>query len=209
MYQIMYPIAHFGSVMRIEVREETVTSIEAYARISTAFRVERQLVIPTVPWPESGGPLHDEPVVSPFTKDYDTIPDNRPTDWVRCVDTTRWRVFTAVVDNTRVGGAILAPADDQRAATRGVIELRDLRVAPTWRRRGIARTLWATIEAAAMAAGTLAIDIETQQINVAACRFYAAHGCVLVGVDRAAYPLLPDEVRLRWRKVVRVDERAT
>ncbi len=192
--------------MRIEVREETITSIDAHARISPAFRVERQLVIPTAPWTASGGPLDDEPVASPFIKDYDAIRDNRPVDWVQHFDTTRWCDFAAVVDDRRVGGAILAAAQDPPAAARGVIELWDLRVAPAWRRFGIARTLWATIEAVAMAAGAVAISVETQQINVAACRFYAARGCVLVGIERFAYPLLPDEVRLQWRKVLRVDD---
>jgi hypothetical protein len=42
--------------------------------------------------------------------------------------------------------------------------------------------------------------VETQDINVPACRFYAAAGYVLVRVEPQAYPTLPDETRLIWQK---------
>ena len=44
------------------------------------------------------------------------------------------------------------------------------------------------------------MEVETQNINVSACRFYARQGCVLSAVNRFAYPELPDEVQLIWRK---------
>jgi GNAT superfamily N-acetyltransferase len=187
--------------MRIDVREESMASMEAYARISTAFRVERQFVLSSDPSMPSGVRLDEASVASPFIKDYDALPDNHPTDWSRRPDSTRWCVFAAFVGDVRVGGAILIPAD-AHASDRGVAELWDLRVEFRWRRRGVARALWATVEAAAVAGRASMLDIETQQINVAACQFYAANGCVLVGVDESAYPLLPDEVGLRWRKVL-------
>lgn len=194
--------------MQIDVREETMASIEAYARISTAFHVERQLVCSGDPAAPVGAGLEEVAVASPFVKDYDALPGNHPTDWPRRVNTTRWRVFAAFVGDTRVGGAILIPPK-ARATDRGVAELWDLRVEARWRRCGVARALWATIEAAAIAGRAWALDVETQQINVAACRCYAAHGCVLVRVDASAYPLLPDEVGLRWRKELRAGDRAT
>ncbi len=186
--------------MRIDVREESMAFMEAYARISTAFGVERQFALSSDPAEPSGVRLDEVSVARPFVKDYDALPDNHPMDWPRRLDTTRWRVFAAFVGDTRVGGAILLPAD-AHAADRGVAELWDLRVDVRWRRRGVARALWTTIETAAIAGRASTLDIETQQINVAACRFYAANGCVLVSVHESAYPLLPDEAALRWRKV--------
>jgi hypothetical protein len=44
------------------------------------------------------------------------------------------------------------------------------------------------------------LKVETQNINVPACRFYARQGCVLGVIDRFAYPTLPDEVQLLWYK---------
>jgi hypothetical protein len=40
--------------------------------------------------------------------------------------------------------------------------------------------------------------VETQNINVPACRFYARQGCVLGAIHPDAYPDLPDEVQLLW-----------
>jgi hypothetical protein len=42
--------------------------------------------------------------------------------------------------------------------------------------------------------------VETQNVNVAACRFYARQGCVLTAVDPFAYPALPGEIQLLWYK---------
>ena len=40
--------------------------------------------------------------------------------------------------------------------------------------------------------------METQNVNVPACRLYARLGCVLGAIHRHAYPSLPDEVQLLW-----------
>ena len=58
----------------------------------------------------------------------------------------------------------------------------------------------ARAEAWARACGATWLKVETQNVNVPACRFYARQGCVLGAVDRFAYPALPDEVRLLWCK---------
>ena len=44
------------------------------------------------------------------------------------------------------------------------------------------------------------LKVETQNINVAACRFYAARGCRLREVNADAYPGLPGEVQFIWRR---------
>jgi ribosomal protein S18 acetylase RimI-like enzyme len=44
------------------------------------------------------------------------------------------------------------------------------------------------------------IDVETQNINVAACRFYASVGCELTAIEPDAYPNLPNETRLIWSR---------
>ncbi len=45
--------------------------------------------------------------------------------------------------------------------------------------------------------------IETQNNDVAACRFYAAQGYQLGSIERFAYSELPDELRLIWHKDLR------
>ena len=53
------------------------------------------------------------------------------------------------------------------------------------------------------------IEVETQNINVPACRFYARHGCELGAINRLAYKNLPDEVELLWFKNVGARLRAS
>ena len=52
----------------------------------------------------------------------------------------------------------------------------------------------------AMRHGCRDLKVETQNINVAACRFYAARGCRLREVNADAYPGLPGEVQFIWRR---------
>lgn len=59
------------------------------------------------------------------------------------------------------------------------------------------------VEALAMRFGARRLLVETQQINVPACRFYQRNGFELVAVDETAYPELPDEVLLLWMKWLR------
>ncbi len=63
----------------------------------------------------------------------------------------------------------------------------------SWARR-FDTSPWAAVR------GYRQLKIETQNINVPACRFYAARGCTLGSIDRHAYPGLPNEVRLCWYK---------
>jgi len=55
-------------------------------------------------------------------------------------------------------------------------------------------------EAWSMAKGCRQLKVETQNINVPACRFYAKQGCVLRAIHPHAYPEFPDEVQLLWYK---------
>ncbi len=48
--------------------------------------------------------------------------------------------------------------------------------------------------------GCHTLKVETQNINVPACRFYQRMGCTLGTVNRFAYPDLPDEIQLIWFK---------
>jgi len=42
--------------------------------------------------------------------------------------------------------------------------------------------------------------VETQNINVPACRFYVRMGCALLAINCMAYPELPGEAQLLWCK---------
>ena len=78
----------------------------------------------------------------------------------------------------------------------------DIRVSPEARGQGIGAALFRAAEEWAKARSCRRLKVETQNINVQACRFYARQGCVLATVDRSAYPELPREIKLIWNKVL-------
>jgi ribosomal protein S18 acetylase RimI-like enzyme len=84
----------------------------------------------------------------------------------------------------------------------------DLRVRPEVRSAGIGTDLYRAVEDWARNRGCRTLKVETQNINVPACRFYARMGCTLGAVDRFAYPDLPDEVQLIWRKELHAGDHA-
>ena len=76
----------------------------------------------------------------------------------------------------------------------------DIRVVPERRGCGVGAALFARAERWAAERGARRLKIETQNVNVAACRFYASRGCHLGAIHRFAYRDLPDETQLLWYK---------
>ena len=130
----------------------------------------------------------------PYVKDYDAIPGESPTDWPKRFDVSAWSLLVARVGAERVGSVVIS------FDTIGIAEIRDLRVSPAHRRRGIGTALFGTAEQLVRTRACSALEVETQNVNVAACDFYAHNGCTLAKVEPFAYPELPSEVRLIWRK---------
>ena len=118
---------------------------------------------------------------------------------------SNWGLVVARSGGARVGGAVIAfntPGVDMLERRKDLAVLWDIRVAPEARGRGVGSALFRAAEAWASARGCSRLKIETQNINVPACRFYARQGCVLGAVNRFAYRELPDEVQLLWYKTL-------
>jgi ribosomal protein S18 acetylase RimI-like enzyme len=190
---------------QVEIREEGFDQLPEYSSVSIAFQVERVLQVELVRGGLGGLSLSERPVEPPYAKDYDALPGNHPTRLPGQFDLSRWGMLTAWMDGQRVGGTVLAFDTEgvQLLAGRSdLVALWDLRVAPEARGQGVGRALFAAAEAWAVARGCRQILVETQNVNVAACRFYAACGCELGAVHRFAYPELPDEIQLLWVKAL-------
>ena len=82
------------------------------------------------------------------------------------------------------------------------VVLWDLRVDTRFRHIGIGSLLFAHVLDWGRARSCRRLEIETQNINVPACQFYARQGCDLVVIDRSAYGNVCNEVRLLWEKVL-------
>jgi streptothricin acetyltransferase len=170
----------------VEVRREPIEALPRHAAISIAFVVDSELVA------LDDGSLQQRRVPTPWRKDYDAL-DGGPSAWATRFDVSSWQLFGAYRRSTRVGGAVAFIDGD--SAT-----LWDLRVAPSERRRGTGAMLFRAATAWAQENGAQCLRVETQTVNVPACRFYMRMGCTLTGIDRDAYPELPGEVRLVWSR---------
>ena len=176
--------------------------LREYARISIAFEVREVFDVALRPGGSGGFTLTPRPVAAPWIKDYDAI-DSGPTAWASQFDVALWTFFGAHIAGQRVGGAAVvfrAPDVDMLAGRPDVALLWDIRVDPGSRGRGVGTALLAAAEAWAAPCGAEWLEVETQNINVPACRFYARNGFVLRAVDPFAYPGLPDEIQLLWYK---------
>ncbi len=191
--------------MKIDILEHGAERLAEYAAVSIAFRVSEVLDVDAIATNPGASPLPSRPVAAPYIKDYDTVPGDAPLDWPARFDVSRWTFLAALVNGNRVGCAALIarePAVDLLEGRDDLARLWDLRVAPEFRHRGVASTLLAAAEEWADARDIRTLMVETQNVNVPACRFYARQGFVLGAVNRRAYPDLPHEVQLLWYKPV-------
>ena len=92
--------------------------------------------------------------------------------------------------------------DDAGAEESDHARLWDIRVSPHVRRAGVGTALFRRAEKWTSEHGCRALEMETQSVNVPACRFYERQGCFLRAASRGAYPEFPDEVQLIWRKML-------
>jgi GNAT superfamily N-acetyltransferase len=193
--------------MGIEVSEEPITALAEYARIPIAFDVSRVFDVAVQGPGRSGFVLSDRRIDSaPYSKDYDAIEGEGPMRWAQRFDLSNWGLFVARNDGRRVGGAAVAydtPGLNMLDGRTDLAVLWDIRVVPAIRGQGVGSVLFRAVEIWAAARGCSQLKVETQNINVPACRFYARQGCVLEGAHRGVYPGLPGEIQLLWQKDLR------
>ena len=119
-------------------------------------------------------------------------------------NTNAWRLFLAYENRTILGGATVAVSTpnlfmlDERE---DLAVLWDIRIGSEFRRRGIGTHLLNSIIRWSKGKGCRQLKIETQNINVPACKFYAKQGCTLGGINFYRYtknPVTKDHVMLLW-----------
>jgi ribosomal protein S18 acetylase RimI-like enzyme len=183
------------SVAGLTLVSDTKIDLHEYARVPISFPVTERLDLVSADLPLIAATSPTRAVEPPYVKDYDAQPGQHPTEWPRRFDLANWWVAAAFLGEQRIGGAVVIPDASADTAV-----LWDIRVHPTFRTRGVGRALLSFAESHARARGQRRMQIETQDINVLACRFYASAGYVLTAIDPHAYPDLPDEVQLIWQK---------
>jgi GNAT superfamily N-acetyltransferase len=193
--------------MKIEIAEIEPFALEKYARVPMAFTVERVLdVIEEGDGGLGGIRLVERWLDAPYEKDYDALPGEGPMRWGEQCDIARWGFLIAKLDGAHVGGAAIAFGTRELIMLEGRDDLAvlwDLRVAREARRCGIGRALFEAAEEWARRRGCSRLKVETQNVNVPACRLYRRCGCTLGGINRFTYRSLPDETQLLWYKDLR------
>lgn len=189
--------------MNFEIREESVKNLSEYALVPIAFEVCRVFDVALCGDGAGGFALSERDLDVPYVKDYDAVEEENPVHWPDRFDMSNWGLFAAWAEGRRVGGAAVAfnsQAVDMLEGRKDLAVLWDIRVSPEVRGQGIGRALFRAVEAWAIARRCHQLKVETQNINVHACRFYASQGCVLTSIQPTAYPELQNEIQLLWYK---------
>lgn len=196
--------------MNVQIRQFGPECLERYGRVSTAFMVTSVLRVESIEGGLGGVRLIEEDVAEPYEKDYDAYEDEDPARWRR-FDLSNWGFFLAFGGGAEADGSasntIGAAAVAVRSAGVNMLEERDdlavlwdIRVRPDCRRCGIGTALFRHAVNWAKQSRCRQLKIETQNVNVAACRFYAGQGCHLGRIDRYGYtdPRIAHETMLLW-----------
>lgn len=190
--------------MSIRIREIGPEDLARYAEISIAFRVGSVFRVEAVDGGLGGFRLVEE-AVEPYVKDYDAAGQGwDPMRWLKRLDVSNWGFLLAFGGEQPAGGATVAydtPEVDMLEGRTDLAVLWALRVAPERRGEGIGGSLFERAVAWARERGCARLKIETQNVNVAACRFYARQGCELRATDRQGYagcPEVAQEAMLIW-----------
>jgi GNAT superfamily N-acetyltransferase len=191
--------------MIVFIRSIDVEEFSLYDAIPNHFEVRTVFQVVA---PDDGlGGLHlIEQPVEPYIKVYE---NDGPTAWAQEFDIRAWGIFMAFYGEAPtgvpLGGAAVAlntsvyPMD--RFQRKDLAVLWDIRVHPDMRGRGVGKRLFRHAAAWARGQGYGQLGLETQSVNVPACRFYAKQGCTLGAIHRYGYAGVPDvahEAMLLW-----------
>ena len=194
-----------GSMNRSDITALHVNaeSLTEYSTIPISFEVRSKLAITLLSDGLGGMLLSEEAVMVPYVKDYDEGGKERPTRWLERFSTANWVLFLARDTGVPVGGATVAcntPGINMLSDRKDMAVLWDIRVHPEHRRSGVGTALFREAARWAGEKGCRYLKVETQNVNVPACRFYVRQGCRLGEIDRFAYsePRLAHEAMLIW-----------
>ncbi|MDR3615859.1 MAG: GNAT family N-acetyltransferase [Candidatus Obscuribacterales bacterium] len=187
---------------QVDIKEESIATIAEQANVSIAFQYDRLLELDIAKSGFGGLLLTEKLLAAPEIKEYDASEGDAPKDWSKRFDLKSWGFMVARSEGLRVGGAVIAYdcAEVNMIDRPGQAVLWDLRVAEDFRQQGIGALLFAAVEKWALERGCDQLKIETQNNNIAACKFYQRQGCELGAINRFAYPKRPDEIQLLWFK---------
>lgn len=184
-----------------------MSDLSVLGQISIEFMVDRILEVTTPNDGLGGIVLTERPVLEPYTVNHDAREGEGPARWAKRFDVSNWGLLFAESDGVRVGGAVIAFDTHNLFMLEGrrdIAALWDLRVQPAFRGRGVGTRLVEASETWAKSKDCVSLKIETQNVNVRACEFYAVQRYALRSVDRFVYGDFLDETQLIFAKELTV-----
>jgi streptothricin acetyltransferase len=181
--------------------------LDEYCAVPSLVEVQSILQVKAIDGGFGGLAMELVPVPTPYVKDYDAYAET-PKDWPMKWDLTNWCILLVTAGGRPVGAACVVSRTPDIRMLEGRDDLAvlwDIRVAPEYKRRGIGKALFHAAVQWCREQGLKMLKIETQNVNVAACRFYASQGAQLGAINCFAYadatwshPDVQDEVMLLW-----------
>jgi ribosomal protein S18 acetylase RimI-like enzyme len=188
----------------IELLPANLKTLTELSIIPISFEVKSVFRVELVKGGLGGIRLREEPVSHPYVKDYDARDGEGPTRWLRRFDTNNWVVLLARQKGTAIGGGALvtnSPGIDMLRRRQDLAVLWDLRVRPEFRGQGTGTELFRRAAQLARDKECTQLSVETQNVNVPACKFYRKQRCTLGEIGRFQYVMhdfQKDEVMLVW-----------
>ncbi len=190
--------------MSFRVDEIAGSELRLYDRIPSRFTVRSILTVEPRDEGLAGFEMIERALDEPYEKDYEEG-GNAPSGWPARFPGVRWGFLLATDRERPIGAAAVALGGPLfpmgRFQRKDLAVLWDIRVSPDARGRGVGAALLERAADWARAQGSGQLGMETQNVNVSACRFYARHGCRLGAIHRFGYAACSDvahEVMLLW-----------
>lgn len=198
--------------MNFKVLEIAPDRLSDYAAIPMTLEVRSIFVAEEKDSGLGGLTLREEAVAEPYIKDYDSYEDLYindkencgPESWPKHFDISNWGLFISYNDKKPVAAAAVAwntAGVNMLEGRADIAVLWDIRVRPEFKCQGLGTMLLDHAARWARSKGCKLLKIETQNVNVPACRFYSRMGCHLGQINRYGYyghPLVSNEVMLIW-----------
>ena len=188
----------------VEIIEIKSDRLAEYGKIPISFEVKSIFQIELIENGLGGMRFREEKTVVNYVKDYDSYEDEGPERWVKRFNTHNWGFFLALDEGKPIGGATVAfdtPEVNMLDDRKDLAVLWDFRIHPNYRHQGVGTNLFKHVVEWSKKRGCKQLKIETQNINVPACRFYAKMGCRLGAINRYGYyghPKVGHEAMLLW-----------
>ncbi|MDD5189798.1 MAG: GNAT family N-acetyltransferase [Dehalococcoidales bacterium] len=188
----------------ISISSLTRSQLIDYGKIPMKVTVTSRFVPEHVNCGLGGIILREEAVPQPYEFDYDALDKEGPTRWLTNFQTANWGLFTATINGSLIGGAAVAyntPGVHMLFGRNDLAALWDIRVLPEYKRKGIGSALFRSAVKWAKERNCSQLSVETQNINVPACRFYQKQGGELGVISRYQYlnePAIADQIMLIW-----------